>query len=207
MFIMNLVIICGVILIIDIFDKMVKDKGLGGIVGVFGKIGVVFEDNLKKIGVFVEEYLDDIFCFFDKVVKFLSIIDYVLFFEGLGKGIKGVKDDVVGLFNLLKFIFEFLGKGDILKGLGVFILWLFEFGVVLKFIVISVKGFFILFKVFGVFGKIKLFKFGKGGGVLEIVKLLESLKFIGIGFLKNVGNFVLLFGVIKVFEEGVEVMK
>ncbi|MGH2311005.1 tape measure protein, partial [Enterococcus faecalis] len=60
---------------------------------------------------------------------------------------------------------------------------------------------------FGVFGKIKLPKFGKGGGASEIVKPLESLKSIGTGFLKNAGNLALLFGAIKVLEEGAEAMK
>ncbi|HAP4354589.1 TPA: tape measure protein [Enterococcus faecalis] len=207
MSIMNSAITRGVTSIIDTFDKMAKDKGLGGIAGVFGKIGAAFEDNLKKIGAFAEEHSDDIFRFFDKVVKFLSTIDYASFFEGLGKGIKGVKDDAVGLFNLLKPIFEFLGKGDTLKGLGAFIPRLFEFGVALKFIAISAKGLSILSKVFGVFGKIKLPKFGKGGGASEIVKPLESLKSIGTGFLKNAGNLALLFGAIKVLEEGAEAMK
>lgn len=207
MSIMNSAITRGVTSIIDTFDKMAKDKGLGGIAGVFGKIGAAFEDNLKKIGAFAEEHSDDIFRFFDKVVKFLSTIEYASFFEGLGKGIKGVKDDAVGLFNLLKPIFEFLGKGDTLKGLGAFIPRLFEFGVALKFIAISAKGLSILSKVFGVFGKIKLPKFGKGGGASEIVKPLESLKSIGTGFLKNAGNLALLFGAIKVLEEGAEAMK
>ncbi|HCR3662522.1 tape measure protein [Enterococcus faecalis] len=207
MSIMNSAITRGVTSIIDTFDKMAKDKGLGGIAGVFGKIGAAFEDNLKKIGAFAEEHSDDIFRFFDKVVKFLSTIDYASFFEGLGKGIKGVKDDAVGLFNLLKPIFEFLGKGDTLKGLGAFIPRLFEFGVALKFIAISAKGLSILSKVFGVFGKIKLPKFGKGGGASEIVKPLESLKSIGTGFLKNAGNLALLFGAIKMLEEGAEAMK
>ena len=71
-----------------------------------------------------------------------------------------------------------------MKGLGAFIPRLFEFGVALKFIAISAKGLSILSKVFGVFGKIKLPKFGKGGGASEIVKPLESLKSIGTGFLK-----------------------
>lgn len=207
MSIMNSAITRGVTSIIDTFDKMAKDKGLGGIAGIFGKIGAAFEDNLKKIGTFAEEHSDDIFRFFDKVVKFLSTIDYASFFEGLGKGIKGVKDDAVGLFNLLKPIFNFLGKGDTLKGLGAFIPRLFEFGVALKFIAISAKGLSILSKVFGVFGKIKLPKFGKGGGASEIVKPLESLKSIGTGFLKNAGNLALLFGAIKVLEEGAEAMK
>ncbi|WP_429864442.1 tape measure protein [Enterococcus faecalis] len=207
MSIMNSAITRGVTSIIDTFDKMAKDKGLGGIAGIFGKIGAAFEDNLKKIGTFAEEHSDDIFRFFDKVVKFLSTIDYASFFEGLGKGIKSVKDDAVGLFNLLKPIFNFLGKGDTLKGLGAFIPRLFEFGVALKFIAISAKGLSILSKVFGVFGKIKLPKFGKGGGASEIVKPLESLKSIGTGFLKNAGNLALLFGAIKVLEEGAEAMK
>ena len=50
-------------------------------------------------------------------------------------------------------------------------------------------------------------KFGKGGGASEIVKPLESLKSIGTGFLKNAGNLALLFGAIKVLEEGAEAMK
>ena len=93
-----------------------------------------------------------------------------------------------------------------MKGLGAFIPRLFEFGVALKFIAISAKGLSILSKVFGVFGKIKLPKFGKGGGASEIVKPLESLKSIGTGF-KNAGNLALLFGAIKVLEEGAEAMK
>ena len=56
---------------------MAKDKGLGGIAGVFGKIGAAFEDNLKNRS-FAEEHSDDIFRF-DKVVKFLSTIDYASF--------------------------------------------------------------------------------------------------------------------------------
>ncbi|BDQ61698.1 hypothetical protein EfsSVR2332_17760 [Enterococcus faecalis] len=62
-------------------------------------------------------------------------------------------------------------------------------------------------KVFGVFSKLKIPKFGKGGGASEIVKPLESLKSIGTGFLKNAGNLALLFGAIKVLEEGAEAMK
>ncbi|WP_431455931.1 hypothetical protein, partial [Enterococcus faecalis] len=69
---MNSAITRGVTSIIDTFHNMAKDKALGGIAGVFGKIGGPFEDNLKKIGVFAEEDPDDIFRFFDKVVKFLS---------------------------------------------------------------------------------------------------------------------------------------
>ena len=46
--IMNSAITRGVTSIIDTFDKMAKDKGLGGIAGIFGKIGAAFEDNLKN---------------------------------------------------------------------------------------------------------------------------------------------------------------
>ena len=48
MSIMNSAITRGVTSIIDTFDKMAKDKGLGGIAGIFGKIGAAFEDNLKN---------------------------------------------------------------------------------------------------------------------------------------------------------------
>ena len=93
MSIMNSAITRGVTSIIDTFDKMAKDKGLGGIAGVFGKIGAAFEDNLKKIGAFAEEHSDDIFRFFDKGMQFLSKIDYASFFKGLGEGLKELKND------------------------------------------------------------------------------------------------------------------
>lgn len=207
MSIMNSAITRGVTSIIDTFDKMAKDKGLGGIAGVFGKIGAAFEDNLKKIGAFAEEHSDDIFRFFDKVVKFLSKIDYASFFKGLGEGLKELKNDAKKMFDYFKPLLDKLGDGNTMEGIGKLIPRLFELGLALKAVSIGAKGLSVVSKVFGVFSKLKIPKFGKGGGASEIVKPLESLKSIGTGFLKNAGNLALLFGAIKVLEEGAEAMK
>lgn len=207
MSIMNSAITRGVTSIIDTFDKMAKDKGLGGIAGIFGKIGAAFEDNLKKIGAFAEEHSDDIFRFFDKGMQFLSKIDYASFFKGLGEGLKELKNDAKKMFDYFKPLLDKLGDGNTMEGIGKLIPRLFELGLALKAVSIGAKGLSVVSKVFGVFSKLKIPKFGKGGGASEIVKPLESLKSIGTGFLKNAGNLALLFGAIKVLEEGAEAMK
>ncbi|WP_428213059.1 tape measure protein [Enterococcus faecalis] len=207
MSIMNSAITRGVTSIIDTFDKMAKDKGLGGIAGIFGKIGAAFEDNLKKIGAFAEEHSDDIFLFFDKGMQFLSKIDYASFFKGLGEGLKELKNDAKKMFDYFKPLLDKLGDGNTMEGIGKLIPRLFELGLALKAVSIGAKGLSVVSKVFGVFSKLKIPKFGKGGGASEIVKPLESLKSIGTGFLKNAGNLALLFGAIKVLEEGAEAMK
>lgn len=207
MSIMNSAITRGVTSIIDTFDKMAKDKGLGGIAGIFGKIGAAFEDNLKKIGAFAEEHSDDIFLFFDKGMQFLSKIDYASFFKGLGEGLKELKNDAKKMFDYFKPLLDKLGDGNTMEGIGKLIPRLFELGLALKAVSIGAKGLSVVSKVFGVFSKLKIPKFGKGGGASEIVKPLESLKSIGTGFLKNAGNLALLFGAIKVLEEGAEEMK
>ncbi|WP_287116662.1 tape measure protein, partial [Enterococcus faecalis] len=207
MSIMNSAITRGVTSIIDTFDKMAKDKGLGGIAGIFGKIGAAFEDNLKKIGAFAEEHSDDIFRFFDKGMQFLSKIDYASFFKGLGEGLKELKNDAKKMFDYFKPLLDKLGDGNTMEGIGKLIPRLFELGLALKAVSIGAKGLSVVSKVFDVFSKLKIPKFGKGGGASEIVKPLESLKSIGTGFLKNAGNLALLFGAIKVLEEGAEAMK
>ena len=207
MSIMNSAITRGVTSIIDTFDKMAKDKGLGGIAGIFGKIGASFEKNLKKIGALAEEHSDDIFRFFDKGMQFLSKIDYASFFKGLGEGLKELKNDAKKMFDYFKPLLDKLGDGNTMEGIGKLIPRLFELGLALKAVSIGAKGLSVVSKVFSVFSKLKIPKFGKGGGASEIVKPLESLKSIGTGFLKNAGNLALLFGAIKVLEEGAEAMK
>ncbi|BDQ46762.1 tape measure protein [Enterococcus faecalis] len=207
MSIMNSAITRGVTSIIDTFDKMAKDKGLGGIAGIFGKIGASFEKNLKKIGALAEEHSDDIFRFFHKGMQFLSKIDYASFFKGLGEGLKELKNDAKKMFDYFKPLLDKLGDGNTMEGIGKLIPRLFELGLALKAVSIGAKGLSVVSKVFGVFSKLKIPKFGKGGGASEIVKPLESLKSIGTGFLKNAGNLALLFGAIKVLEEGAEAMK
>ncbi|EIY7151471.1 tape measure protein [Enterococcus faecalis] len=207
MSIMNSAITRGVTSIIDTFDKMAKDKGLGGIAGIFGKIGASFEKNLKKIGALAEEHSEDIFRFFDKGMQFLSKIDYASFFKGLGEGLKELKNDAKKMFDYFKPLLDKLGDGNTMEGIGKLIPRLFELGLALKAVSIGAKGLSVVSKVFGVFSKLKIPKFGKGGGASEIVKPLESLKSIGTGFLKNAGNLALLFGAIKVLEEGAEAMK
>ncbi|HGW6215731.1 TPA: tape measure protein [Enterococcus faecalis] len=207
MSIMNSAITRGVTSIIDTFDKMAKDKGLGGIAGIFGKIGASFEKNLKKIGALAEEHSEDIFRFFDKGMQFLSKIDYASFFKGLGEGLKELKNDAKKMFDYFKPLLDKLGDGNTMEGIGKLIPRLFELGLALKAVSIGAKGLSVVSKVFGVFSKLKIPKFGKGGGASEIVKPLESLKSIGTGFFKNAGNLALLFGAIKVLEEGAEAMK
>ncbi|BDQ56768.1 hypothetical protein EfsSVR2331_08930 [Enterococcus faecalis] len=111
------------------------------------------------------------------------------------------------MFDYFKPLLDKLGDGNTMEGIGKLIPRLFELGLALKAVSIGAKGLSVVSKVFGVFSKLKIPKFGKGGGASEIVKPLESLKSIGTGFLKNAGNLALLFGAIKVLEEGAEAMK
>ncbi len=78
----------GVASIIESFDKVLDDSGLGGISGVFGKIGNTIENALGAVAKSIEDNQDTILKFFNTVsnaainaFKAISKIDFGAFLK------------------------------------------------------------------------------------------------------------------------------
>lgn len=186
----------GVASMIESFDKVLEDSGLGGISGVFGKIGKTIENALGSVAKSIEDNQDTILKFFSTVsnaainaFKAISKIDFGAFFKGLGSGLGALVKDakfvgkIIGnIFDFIKPLFGFLGNNKE-EMLGKLIPRIFELGIALKVVGTSLKAF---GAVSGILGKFKIPKipgFGKSGkgGDLPLKSVgLEDLKSLGL---------------------------
>lgn len=186
----------GVASMIESFDKVLEDSGLGGISGVFGKIGKTIENALGAVAKSIEDNQDTILKFFSTVsnaainaFKVISKIDFGAFFKGLGSGLGALVKDakligkIIGnIFDFIKPLFGFLGNNKE-EMLGKLIPRIFELGIALKVVGTSLKAF---GAVSGILGKFKIPKipgFGKSGkgGDLPLKSVgLEDLKSLGL---------------------------
>ncbi|WP_406834435.1 tape measure protein [Lactococcus lactis] len=186
----------GVAAIITSFDKILQDANLGGISGVASKIGSTLEKGLDDVAASIEKNKGTILKFVDTLEKAFSQafaavqkFDFGAFFDGLGKGLKGLKNDGASIINFIKPLFEILGKvaGDknTPEMLGKLIPRLFELGLALKAIGTATK---VSGTVGGFLGKLtglKLPKIPSFGGKTDEGEL--PLKNIGLKDLKDLG--------------------
>lgn len=186
----------GVASMIESFDKVLEDSGLGGFSGVFGKIGKTIENALGAVAKSIEDNQDTILKFFTTVsnaasntFKAISKIDFGAFFKGLGSGIGALVKDakfigkaIGNIFDFIKPLFGFLGDNKE-EMLGKLIPRIFELGIALKVVGTAMKAF---GAVSGILGKFKIPKipgFGKSGkgGDLPLKSVgLEDLKSLGL---------------------------
>nr|DAY93328.1 MAG TPA: tail tape measure [Caudoviricetes sp.] len=163
----------GVANIIESLDKVLNDAGFGGFSGVFGKIGSTIEEGLGLIGSSLEKNKDKISQFietiiekFNLAVQIIKKFDFGAFFSGLGKGLKGLKDDGAAVIKILKPLFDLISKGlgnkNTPEMLGKLIPRIFELGVALKVLGGVTKGLGAVTGCFGKFGNLKLPNFGFG---------------------------------------------
>lgn len=186
----------GVANIITSLDTMLQKANLGGISGVMSKIGSTIEKGLTSVGTAIENNKGTIINFissleknFSKAFAVIQKFDFGAFFDGLGKGLNGLKNDGKSIINFIKPLFEILGKvaGDknTPETLGKLIPRLFELGIALKAIGTATK---VSGSVGGFLGKLtglKLPKLPSFGGKAQEGEL--PLKNIGINDLKSLG--------------------
>ncbi|MCI3860067.1 tape measure protein [Lactococcus garvieae] len=186
----------GVASMIESFDKVLEDSGLGGFSGVFGKIGKTIENALGTVAKSIEDNQDTILKFFTTVsnaasnaFKVISKIDFGAFFKGLGSGIGALVKDakligkaIGSIFDFISPLFGFLGDNKE-EMLGKLIPRILELGIALKVVGTAMKAF---GAVSGILGKFKIPKipgFGKSGkgGDLPLKSVgLEDLKSLGL---------------------------
>lgn len=199
----------GVTSIIDTTDKILKNGGLNGIGGVFGKIGSTFETNLKKVSKLLEDNQEKIISFVNTAkIQFSSLtgnFDKAKFFEGMKEGFlstveagKTFVNTMKPLINVAKNLITKFGDGSFEKGLGKLPALFLKAAIASKVLGKSLK---LLSKL-----NIKLPSFGKGKDAAK-VNPFESILSGLTGFAKNVGNLALVFGMLKVIEEAAQALK
>jgi len=205
----------GVANIIESLDKVLNDAGFGGFSGVFGKIGSTIEEGLGLIGSSLEKNKDKISQFietiiekFNLAVQIIKKFDYGAFFSGLGKGLKGLKDDGATVLQILKPLFDVISKGlgnkNTPEMLGKLIPRLLELGIALKVVGTATKG---LGFVTGILGKLKIPKIpsfgnkGKDSGLPLKSIGVEDLKSLGLKMLTIAGISANIFLAAKALQE------
>ncbi|MBO0459553.1 tape measure protein [Enterococcus hulanensis] len=205
----------GVANIIESLDKVLNDAGFGGFSGVFGKIGSTIEEGLGLIGSSLEKNKDKISQFietiiekFNLAVQIIKKFDFGAFFSGLGKGLKGLKDDGTAVLKILKPLFDLISKGlgnkNTPEMLGKLIPRLLELGIALKVVGTATKG---LGFVTGIVGKLKIPKIpsfgnkGKDSGLPLKSIGVEDLKSLGLKMLTIAGISANIFLAAKALQE------
>lgn len=205
----------GVANIIESLDKVLNDAGFGGFSGVFGKIGSTIEEGLGLIGSSLEKNKDKISQFietiiekFNLAVQIIKKFDFGAFFSGLGKGLKGLKDDGAAVIKILKPLFDLISKGlgnkNTPEMLGKLIPRLLELGIALKVVGTATKG---LGFVTGILGKLKIPKIpsfgnkGKDSGLPLKSIGVEDLKSLGLKMLTIAGISANIFLAAKALQE------
>lgn len=205
----------GVANIIESLDKVLNDAGFGGFSGVFGKIGSTIEEGLGLIGSSLKKNKDKISQFietiiekFNLAVQIIKKFDFGAFFSGLGKGLKGLKDDGAAVIKILKPLFDLISKGlgnkNTPEMLGKLIPRLLELGIALKVVGTATKG---LGFVTGILGKLKIPKIpsfgnkGKDSGLPLKSIGVEDLKSLGLKMLTIAGISANIFLAAKALQE------
>ncbi|MGM0341670.1 tape measure protein [Enterococcus sp. AZ007] len=205
----------GVADIIESLDKVLNDSGFGGFSGVFGKIGSTIEEGLGFIASSLEKNKDKISQFIETIiekfnwaVQIIKKFDFEAFFSGLGKGLKGLKDDGATVLQILKPLFDVISKGlgnkNTPEMLGKLIPRLLELGIALKVVGTATKG---LGFVTGILGKLKIPKIpsfgnkGKDSGLPLKSIGVEDLKSLGLKMLTIAGISANIFLAAKALQE------
>lgn len=199
----------GVAGVMGSIDKALKAGGQGGIATVLGKVGDAFEKNLNKIGSLIETHQKDISTFFTSIITTVSKFDFIAFFRGIGSGLQSMGRDAKAVMNFASPLLKLLGNGNVVNGIGKLIPRLFELGIAFKAVGIGLKVASGVSGVFGKFSKLKFLSFGKKGGGLGVSPKEIGTNLLGDlgGIAKNAGNLALIFGAIKVLEEGARALK
>lgn len=187
----------GWISIFEAINGVFEGAGLGGISGVFGKIGEAIESVMSKIGDVIRDNEDVITGFIDRVRNF----DWAALWEGFKEGFTELKEAAKSLVETLQPVIDFfknaitnLGDGSFAKGLGKLPALLFKVAAALKVVGAALK----------VLGKLSNFNmpgFGskEGGGVafnFDFGQMLNQVK-----------NLALVFAAIKIIEEVAQAMQ
>ncbi|HBC4824477.1 TPA: tape measure protein [Enterococcus faecalis] len=198
-------VVKGVESMMRTIDQVLQDQGFGGIAGVFDKARISVNKLFKALSDFAQSHSKEIGEAIRNIIDFFKQIDWKSFGEGLVDGFKQLKSAAKGVYELVSPIFNLLGNGNVMKGLGtaVPLIWgagkaFVFFGGAMKLLspVLGIFGTFI-----GLFGKLSKFKIPSFGGKGASANPVASLSEVGTSLVKNAGNLALVWGAIKLVEE------